>query len=100
MLADARIELGLRPDLLVSPLPPLFCIGELFLDSLEILEDEFGLDDFDVASRIDLSVHVDDVFIFEASYDVADGVHLPDVRQKLIAEPLTLACAFDKACDI
>ncbi len=50
--------------------------------------------------RIDLSVHMDDVLVIKAAHHVGDGVHFSDMREKLVAKPLSLACALDQSCDI
>ena len=44
----------------------------------------------DVVARRDAAGHVHDVFVNEAPHHLRDGVVLADVREKLIAETLTL----------
>ena len=41
-----------------------------------------------------------DVFTFKAANDLNDRIDLPDVTQKLVAQPLALAGAGHEPCDI
>ena len=43
---------------------------------------------------------MNDVVVFEATYDLDDGVDFPDVGEKLVAETLAFAGAGDEAGDI
>ena len=69
-------------------------------DAVEIRQRQFGIDDFDIAGRIDLSGHMDDVVVFETAHHVRDGVDFANVREKLVAQALALRCPGDQSCDI
>ena len=43
---------------------------------------------------------MDDVVILKAAHHMNDGVHLPDVGQKLVAKALAFGGAFDETGDI
>ena len=74
-------------------LPPL-------LDGLEVGQHQFGVDDFDVAHRINAAGDVDDVRVFEAAHDLDDGVHLADVAEKFVAQTFAVRRAFHEAGDV
>ena len=77
----------------MQPLAPLG-------DGGHVRKDQLGVDDLDVAHRIDGPCDVVDVVVFKAADDLHDGVHLADVAQELVAEPFSLACALHEAGDI
>jgi hypothetical protein len=43
---------------------------------------------------------VHDVIVVETTNYVSDRVDAPDVTKELVAEPFTLRCATNKACDV
>ena len=61
-----------------------------FLHRVEIGEDQFGVDDLDVAHRIDRARDVMNVRVLETAHDLHDGVHLADVGEELVAEAFAL----------
>ncbi len=65
-----------------------------------VREDEFGVDDFDVANGVDGSADVMDVIIFEAAHDLDDGVDFSDVGEELVTESFAGAGAADEAGDV
>ncbi len=71
-----------------------------FLQGGEIGEDEFGVDDLDVADGIDGAEFVDDVVVFETAHDLDDGIDFADVGEEFVAESGTFGGAFDEARDI
>ena len=82
---------GLR--VLRRPLAPL-------LDRREVLQHELGVDHVAVACGIDLAHHVHDVRIVEAAQHVRDRIHLADVGEKLVPEPLAARGPGDEAGDV
>ena len=66
----------------------------------EIGQDEFRVDHFDVAHGIHRAGDMVDVFAFKTAHDLNDGIHLPDVTQKLVSKPFALARTGHKPCDI
>jgi hypothetical protein len=69
-------------------------------DGLHVRQGEFGVDDLDVADRVDAAGHVHHVVVFEAAHHMGDGVGLADVGQELVAEPLALGRAGDQPGDV
>jgi hypothetical protein len=63
-------------------------------------ENPEGVDDLDVAHRIDAAGDMMHVGIFEAADDLNDGVDFADMGEKLVAQPFTLACAPDQTGDV
>jgi hypothetical protein len=71
-----------------------------FLHGGQIGEDQFGIDDLDVADGIDRAGDVMDIGILKAAHDLDDGIDLADVAEELVAEPFTGAGAFDESGDV
>src|SRR5688572_31411444 len=71
-----------------------------FLHRVQIREHELRVDDLDVVQRIDLARDVHDVVVLETAHEMRDRVRLANVREELIAKPLTLRRAFDEARDV
>src|SRR5207237_501838 len=63
-------------------------------------EQQLGLDDLDVARRIDGVLDVHDVRVLEGADDVEDGVGLANVGQELVAEALALRRAAHQSRDV
>jgi hypothetical protein len=59
------------------------------LHRIEIAQDEFRVDDFDVADRIDRAGDMVDVVVLKTAYDLNDRIDFADVGQKLVAEAFT-----------
>ena len=59
--------------------------GQALLDGLEVGQDQLGVDGVDVAGRIHPRIDVDDIVVMEGAHHLADGIGLPDGRQKLVA---------------
>ncbi len=51
---------------------------------------QLGVDRLEVVLRVDGALDVHDVVVGEAAHDLRDRVGLADVREELVAEPLTL----------
>ncbi len=66
------------------------------LDCFYIREYQLGVDNPHIADGIDAAVNVDDVLILKTAHHMHNGVHLSDMRQELVAQPLTLRRAFDQ----
>ena len=62
------------------------------LSTGKVCENQFRVDDLDVAHRIDRPADMVDVGILETPHHLHDGVHLADVGKKLVAQPLAAAC--------
>ena len=85
---------------LVAALGFLFAGDAAFFERGHVGEDELGVDDLDVADRIDGAEFVDDVVVFETADDLDDGVGFADVGEELVAEAGAFGGAFDEAGDI
>ena len=72
----------------------------LLLQRLEILELQLGVDHFLVAQRVHRPVDVHHVRILEAAQHVRDRVHLADVGEELVAEPLAFRGAAHQPGDV
>ena len=75
-------------------------LAEAAFDRFEVFQLEFRVDDLLVAHRIDRSVDVGDVAVFEAAQHVDDGVGFTDVGQKLVAEAFAFRGPFDQTGDV
>ena len=81
----------------------LHVLGDFFaplFDRFDVGQHQFGVDDFDVAHRINAAGDVHDVGVFKAADDMDDGVHLADVGKKFVAETFAVRRAFDEAGDV
>ena len=81
-----------------------FCLLLCFIDALrhgvQVGQDEFGGDHFNITHRIDAAHGVDHVAVFEAPHYMNDRVDLSNIGEELVAEALALAGAGDKAGDV
>jgi hypothetical protein len=82
-----RLGLELRVAPLGGPPYPV----EPALHGREIREQQLRVDGLGVALGVDLALDVDHVLVHKAPDDVRDGVALPDVAEKLVAQALPRA---------
>ena len=73
---------------------------QLLLAAVEVGEDQFEVDDLDVALGVDTVGDVNDVVILEAAHHVGNGIGLADVGEELVAQAFALRRAFYQAGDI
>ncbi|MNK78757.1 hypothetical protein D3C87_984020 [compost metagenome] len=73
---------------------------QLLLAAVEVGEDQFQVDDFDVAFRVDAVGDVNHVLVFEAADHVGDGIGFTDVGQELVAQAFTFRRAGNQARDV
>ena len=85
---------------LVAALGRLAGLVDAPLDHLKVGHDQLRVDDLNVAQRIGRALDMRDVRVFKAADDVNDRVAAADVREELVAEPLALRRALDKACNV
>ena len=98
---DQRLhQRQLRRRLLVVAARLLLQRGHALLQAVEVGQHQLGLDDLAVAQRVHAALHMRDVAILEAAQHMDDGVHLADVGQELVAQPLALGGAADEARDV
>ena len=89
MLFESFEEVYLGKILLIA-LYSLLCTVDTSVDHFYIGENEFEIDSFDVAQRIDTSVNVDDIRILKAAYNMNDSIDLTDVSKELISQTFAL----------
>ncbi len=90
----------LRQGFLVAALGVARDLLQLFLAAVEVGEDQFEVDDLDVALGVDAVGDVDDVLVLEAAHHVGDGIGLADVGEELVAQTFTLGGARHQAGDV
>ena len=73
---------------------------DALLHGFEVGESELEFDRLDVSEGVGRAVDVDHVFVVEAANHVHDRVGLPDISEKLVAEPLPLRRTLDEASDV
>lgn len=66
----------------------------------EVGEDEFGIDDLDIAEGVNRSHVVNDVFILEATHHVDDGIDFSDIGEEFVAESFALTGTGDEPGDV
>ena len=84
-------------------LVPLGLAGQLvnfLLYLLQVRQDQFQFNNFDIFSWIGNRADMDHVGVFEAAHDMKQGVCIADMAQELVAQPFSLAGAFHQAGDI
>ena len=94
-LLQALQQLDLGRQRLVA-LHGFFGAVDAAVDQLKVREDQFQIDGFHVAQRVDIAVHMDNVVVLEAADDVNDRIGLADVGQELVAEAFPLGSAAHK----
>ena len=87
-------------EFFVAPLGGVLRAVEAALHRLHVREDEFQIDGADVAHGVDGALDVRDVLVLETAHDVDDGVHLADVREEFIPQPLAVRGALDQPRDV
>ena len=78
----------------------LFVARDCFFQSLEVGQNQFGVDRFEVVLRVDLARDVDDVGVGEAADDLRNCVGFANRGEELVAEPFALGCALDDSGDV
>ena len=92
-------EFNLGSKALVALHLLLFSVNSA-LDYFYIREDKLKVNCFYISCGTYFAVNVNDIVIFEATYNVNDSINLTDVRQELVAEAFTLGCALHKTCNV
>jgi hypothetical protein len=93
-----QVQLGLGQ--LVAAARALLVLLLALLHRAEIGQHQFRRDHLNVAHRINRPGNVMDVVVLETAHDLDDRVHLADMGQELVAQPLALARALDQPGDI
>ncbi|KPX26538.1 hypothetical protein ALQ28_05001 [Pseudomonas syringae pv. delphinii] len=73
---------------------------QLFFAAVEVGEDQFKVDDLDVAFWVDAVGNVNYVLVFEAAHYVGDGIGLADIGEKLVAQAFAFRGACHEAGDV
>ena len=66
----------------------------------DIGEDEFKVDNFNVAACVDAAVNMDYVVVVKAADNVDKSVNFADVCKEFIAKTFAFCGAFNKTCDV
>ena len=61
----------------------------MLLYPFDVFEAKFVLDNFHVAHRVDVSLHMDDFGIIESANDLEDSIDCPYMREERISKPST-----------
>ena len=69
-------------------------------DGSQVGQAQLGLNHLDVRDRVHLARHVNHVVVFKTAHHIDDGIGLPDVGQKLVAQALPCAGARHQAGNI
>ena len=63
-------------------------------------EDQLGVDNLDVADRVDRAEFVNDVVVFKAAHHLHDRVGFADIGEELVAQARAFRRAFHQAGDV
>ena len=69
-------------------------------EDVQVGEDQLQIDDLDVSLWTDAALNMDNLAVFKAADYMDDGIHFPNVGQKLVAEALSLGSAFYQTCNV
>lgn len=67
---------------------------------VEVCQRQFGVDNFNIVSRVNFAGNVNDVVIFKAANNVTDRFGFTDVGQELVTQTFAFRCAFYQTGDI
>ncbi|AMO49774.1 Hypothetical protein AKI40_3394 [Enterobacter sp. FY-07] len=67
---------------------------------VQIGQRQLGIDNVNVFRWIHFVVHVDDIVVFKATYNVTDGFGFTDVGQELVAQAFAFGRAFYQTGDV
>ncbi len=71
-----------------------------FLDRLQVGQHQLGGHNPDVPLGVNVPGNMDNIRILKAAHDLDHRVHLTDVAEELVAEPLPVRCALDQARNV
>jgi tetratricopeptide (TPR) repeat protein len=93
-----QVEFSLR--LFVPSFGELLLFRAPLLDAVEIRQNQFGVDDFNIPNGVHRIHHVFDIGVFKTANHLDDGVHFTDVPQELIAQTFAGARPLHEPGDI
>ena len=93
-------QIDLRLGLLVAALRGLLLLVAALLHALQIRQNQFRVDDLDVADGVHRIHHMLDVGVLKTPHHLDDRVHLADMGQELVPQPLPRAGPFHQAGDV
>ncbi|XPE52716.1 hypothetical protein ACNKHX_07430 [Shigella flexneri] len=67
---------------------------------VEVCQRQFGVDNFNIVSRVNFAGNVNDVVIFKAANNVTHCFGFTDVGQELVTQTFAFLCAFYQTGDI
>ena len=74
----------------------LIIIGKLLgllhssIQKLQIRENQFQLNGFNISDRVYGTVYMDHIVIFEATHHMDNGIRFPDISQELVSQSFSL----------
>ncbi len=84
----------------IGSLNDLLKFINLGLEKLDILGDEFTMNDIHISLRINVTFLMDDVWVIKTSDDVIDSINCLNVREESVSETSTLGSTFHQTSDI
>ncbi|MPM81919.1 hypothetical protein SDC9_128976 [bioreactor metagenome] len=97
---EALQQRNLRNRLLIPRLKQLSRAVETFFHRLHVRKDQLKRDGLNIPRGIHAAVHMYDVLVLKAADDMHHRVHLANMREKLIPQPLAPARAAYEARDV
>ena len=73
---------------------------QTLFQALQVRQDQFGFDNFNIANRVHRPLHVHHVVIVKATHHFEDGIAFADVPQELVTQAFALRRTTHQACDI
>ena len=74
--------------------------GNSALKNLDIRENQFQVNRLNVSGRINRTVNMNNVVIFETADNMDDSIYFTNIGKELIAQTFTFAGTFYKACNV
>ena len=99
-ILNASQERQLHRGLLVAAFDQLLGTVHTLFHRLQIRQTKLGIDDVNIAQRINSAFHMSNVRILEAAHHLSHGIHLANMSQKLVAQAFAFRRALDQTGDV
>jgi len=103
----AGFQIGLEPLehihfglVLLVALECLYSPVDPAVENVDIREDQFVVDGFNIPLGVDGAVHMDDLAILKAAYHMDDGIHFPDMGEELVSKAFAIGSAPHQTCNV
>ena len=97
---NASQESQLSRSLLVAAFNQLLRALHALFHRFQIRQTQLGIDDINIAQRIDSAFHMSNVRILEAAHHLRHGIYLANVGQEFIAQAFAFRRALDQTGDV